>query len=51
VTLTSPAASAASSASTASSAATSSYNLIEKLIQREAQALSASAISSLSIAA
>jgi hypothetical protein len=45
VTLTTPA------ASTASSAATSSYNLIEELIQREAQALSQSATTSLSIAA
>ena len=45
VTLTTPA------ASTASSAATSSYNLIEQLIQREAQALSQSATTSLSIAA
>jgi Ca2+-binding EF-hand superfamily protein len=45
VTLTTPA------ASTASNAATSSYNLIEQLIQREAQALSASASTSLSIAA
>jgi len=45
VTLTTPAASAASSA------ATSSYNLIERLIQREAQALSQSATTSLSIAA
>ena len=45
VTLTTPA------ASTASSSATSSYNLIEQLIQREAQALSASGASSLSIAA
>jgi hypothetical protein len=45
VTLTTPAASAASSA------ATSSYNLVEQLIQREAQSLSASATASLSIAA
>jgi EF-hand domain pair len=45
VTLTTPA------ASTASSSATSSYNLIEQLIQRETQALSASGTSSLSIAA
>jgi len=45
VTLTTPAAHAASSA------ATSSYNLIEQLIQREAQALSQSATASLSIAA
>jgi hypothetical protein len=45
VTLMTPAASAASSA------ATSSYNLVEQLIQREAQALSASSAASLSIAA
>ena len=43
VTLTSPA------AAKASSAATSSYNLIEQLIQREAQALSSSATASLSV--
>jgi hypothetical protein len=43
VTLTTPAA--------ASSAATSSYNLVERLIQREAQALSTQAAASLSIAA
>ena len=43
VTLTTPAA--------ASSAATSSYNLVEQLIQREAKALSTSATASLSIAA
>lgn len=51
VTLTIPAASTAPNTSTASSAATSSYNLIEQLIQREAKALSASATPSLSIAA
>jgi hypothetical protein len=45
VTLTTPA------ASIASSAATSSYNLVERLIQREAQALSSQATASLSIAA
>jgi Ca2+-binding EF-hand superfamily protein len=45
VTLTTPAASASSSA------ATSSYNLIERLIQREAQAFSTAATASLSIAA
>jgi hypothetical protein len=45
VTLTTPVASAASSA------ATSSYNLVERLIQREAQALSSQAAASLSIAA
>lgn len=48
VSLTTPAASAASSAS---SSATSSYNLIEQMIQREAQALSASVASSLSVSA
>lgn len=43
VTLTSP------TAKTASSTATSSYNIIEQLIQREAQALSSSAATSLSV--
>jgi EF-hand domain pair len=43
VTLTTPA------AKTASSAATSSYNLIEQMIQRDAQAISASATQSLSV--
>ncbi|MBI5265332.1 MAG: EF-hand domain-containing protein [Bradyrhizobium sp.] len=38
-------------ASNASSSATSSYNWIEKMIQREAQALSASAASSVSVTA
>jgi EF-hand domain pair len=42
-TMTSPA------ATTASSTATSSYNFIEQMIQREAQAISASATSSLSV--
>jgi len=46
VSLTTP---AASSTSLASGNATSSYNLIEQLIQREAQALSASVASSLSV--
>ena len=46
VSLTTP---AASSTSSASGNATSSYNLIEQLIQREAQALSASVASSLSV--
>ena len=50
VTLTTPAASTTSTSS-ASSSATSSYNLIEQLIQREAQALSASVASSLSVSA
>ena len=48
VSLTTPAASANSSAS---SSATSSYNYIEQMIQREAQALSASVASSLSVSA
>jgi EF-hand domain pair len=43
VTLTSP------SATTSSSSATSSYNFIERLIQREAQAISSSATASLSV--
>ena len=43
VTMTSPA------ASTSSSSATSSYNLIEQMIQREAQAISSGATSSLSM--
>jgi hypothetical protein len=46
VSLTTP---AASTSSSANSSATSSYNLIEQLIQREAQALSASVASSLSV--
>jgi hypothetical protein len=46
VSLTTPAASANSSAS---SSATSSYNLIEQMIQREAKALSASVASSFSV--
>jgi EF-hand domain pair len=45
VSLTTPAA----STSSANTSATSSYNLIERLIQREAQALSASVASSLSV--
>jgi hypothetical protein len=40
-----------STASTASAAATSSYNFIEKMIQREAQALSSSATNSLALSA
>jgi hypothetical protein len=43
VTMTSPA------AKTASSSATSSYNIIEQLIQREAQAIASSATASLSV--
>jgi hypothetical protein len=50
VSLTTPAAST-STTSSASSAATSSYNLIEQLIQREAQALSASISSAVSVSA
>ena len=46
VSLTTP---AASTTSSASSSATSTYNLVEQLIQREAQALSASVASSLSV--
>ena len=46
VSLTTPAASTSASATTS---ATSSYNLIEQLIQREAQALSTSAAASLSV--
>jgi Ca2+-binding EF-hand superfamily protein len=46
VSLTTP---AASTTSSANSGATSSYNLIEQFIQREAQALSASAAASLSM--
>jgi len=46
VSLTTP---AASSTLSASSSATSSYNLIEQLIQREAQALSASTGGSVSV--
>jgi hypothetical protein len=46
VSLTTP---AASTTSSANSSAASSYNLIEQLIQREAQALSASVASSLSV--
>jgi hypothetical protein len=45
VTMTSPA------ATTASSTATSSYNFIEQMIQREANAISTSASSSLSVSA
>jgi hypothetical protein len=48
VSLTSPAATTSSS-TTPSSTAASSYNLIEQLIQREAQALSSSAAASLSV--
>jgi hypothetical protein len=40
---------AASTTSSGSSNATSTYNLVEQLIQREAQALSASVASSLSV--
>lgn len=50
VSLTTPAAST-SSTSSASSSATSSYNLIEQLIQREAQALSTSISGAVSVSA
>jgi len=50
VSLTTPAASTSSTSSTSSSA-TSSYNLIEQLIQREAQALSASVSGAVSVSA
>jgi hypothetical protein len=45
VTMTSPA------AKMASSSATSSYNIIEQMIQREAQAIASSATASLSVSA
>ena len=48
VTMTAPAATTSSSGTTSSSA-TSSYNLIEQMIQREAQAISSGATSSLSL--
>jgi len=48
VTMTSPAASTSSSRATSSSA-TSSYNVIEQMIQREAQAISSGATASLSV--
>jgi hypothetical protein len=48
VTLTTPAAAASASTSTS---ATSSYNFVEQMIQREAQALSSSAVSPLSVSA
>jgi hypothetical protein len=48
VTMTSPAASTSSSSATSSSA-TSSYNVIEQMIQREAQAISSGATASLSV--
>jgi len=49
VTMTSPAASTTSSGGTSSSSATSSYNMIEQMIQREAQAISSGATASLSM--
>jgi len=45
VTMTSPV------AKTSSSSATSSYNIIEQMIQREAQAISSGATASLSVSA
>jgi hypothetical protein len=47
--MTSPAASTTSSSGTSSSSATSSYNMIEQMIQREAQAISSGATASLSM--
>jgi len=49
VTMTSPAASTTASGGTSSSSATSSYNMIEQMIQREAQAISSGATASLSM--
>jgi hypothetical protein len=49
VTMTSPAASTNASGGTSSSSATSSYNMIEQMIQREAQAISSGATASLSM--
>jgi hypothetical protein len=49
VTMTSPAASTTSSSGRSSSSATSSYNMIEQMIQREAQAISSGATASLSM--
>jgi EF-hand domain pair len=49
VTMTTPAASTTSSSGTSSSSATSSYNMIEQMIQREAQAISSGATASLSM--
>ena len=49
VTMTSPAASTTASSGTSSSSATSSYNMIEQMIQREAQAISSGATASLSM--
>ena len=49
VTMTAPAAPTSSSSGTSSSSATSSYNMIEQMIQREAQAISSGATASLSM--
>jgi hypothetical protein len=49
VTMTSPAASTTASGGTSSSSATSSYNMIEQMIQREAQSISSGATASLSM--
>ena len=49
VTMTSPASSTTSSGGTSSSSATSSYNMIEQMIQREAQSISSGATASLSM--
>jgi hypothetical protein len=51
VTMTSPAAATSSSSATSSSTATSTYNIVEQMIQREAQALSSGATASLSVTA
>jgi hypothetical protein len=51
ITLVTPAASTSSSSATSSSTATASYNFLEKMIQREAQALSSNATNSLAISA
>ena len=49
VMMTTPAASTTSASGTSSSSATSSYNMIEQMIQREAQAISSGATASLSM--
>ena len=49
VMMTTPAASTTSSSGTSSSSATSSYNMIEQMIQREAQSISSGATASLSM--
>jgi hypothetical protein len=49
VTMTSPATSTSSGGTTSSNSATSSYNLIEQMIQREAQMISSGATAALSV--